>query len=92
MMRRLILAAALCIVPVAATADWYVDLAYGQPWWPGVTIRLVDDRGPHPSHEAYAARLREIMDEFAGAAALLPLDMGLRVERARSFEVRKTGR
>jgi hypothetical protein len=52
----------------------------------------VDDRGPHPSHEAYAARLREIMDEFAGAAALLPLDMGLRVERARSFEVRKTGR
>lgn len=92
MMRRQILAAALCVVPAAAAADWYVDLAYGQPWWPGVTIRLADDRGPHPSHDACEARLREITDDFADAAALLPLDMGLRVEGPRCFEAQSTAR
>jgi hypothetical protein len=80
------------IANMGAAADWYVDLAYGQPWGPGVTVRLVDDRGPHPSHEACEARLREIMDEFADAAAMLTLDTGLWVERARCFQARKTGR
>jgi hypothetical protein len=75
-----------------ALADWYVDLTYAQPWWPGVTLRLTDQRGPHPSHESCTARLRQIMDAMADGVRFVPFDTGLRVVRARCFEARRRTR
>jgi hypothetical protein len=89
--RRLALLAA-CVVSTPALADWYVDLSYAQPWWPGVTIRLVDEHGPHPSYEHCEARLRRIMDDLADGVGLVPFDTGLRVARARCVEPRSRER
>lgn len=72
----------------AATAPvWLVDLSYSQPFWKGIEFRLVDKVGPYPTRELCDVRLKQMMNDFADGVAMVPWDTGVRIARARCFQL-----
>jgi len=70
-----------------AMADWYVDLAYSQPFWRGVQLRLVDLNGPHKTEGECLIRLHEMGRGFASGVSSVPFfDFRIRITAARCFE------